>query len=736
MNAGWQRNAAVVGPLVLGLLLLAGALTRIDRGMVSEIIRIAPVLPLALVPSGAWHVLRTAAWHQSFPAGDRPAFARLFRLRLAAEAVSFLTITGVAGDPLKVVLLHREVPAATAAAAVALERIVYLVTTMAIVGVAAIVALIVLPLSNSWTIVFAAFVAATLLGALAITTSIRRWRRSVPSTDDAEGTSHSTVRRFIRALAGRIRQTAARDTNTLLRVAALHTIAFASMASEVWLALWLAGTPVTWTAAFAAETFTRVTSLAGAVVPAGLGVVEASNFAAATAIHVASGGLALALVRRVRGLLWCMAGFVVYPVPRRRDPASSAFLAPGLVVLDDHPFARPQHRLGGLPTAERIVRAAARAGFHSVLVWSPRSAQTWKQIGARGRTRIAIAVESDRAAWRKRVRLLDGDTTVVAIAPAIVASPAALVAAGRDDGETALAEGIHRVTPTRLESPDDLANALRTSTATPPLTFSVASPKDLREAEHAIRASIFKATDAHLASFNRRISIPISVALIRLTRMSANAMSALVLALGIWAGFLFSRGDYWNGVAAALISLAASILDGCDGELARLQYTESAFGCWVDTVGDYTYYIALFAGLTVGAVRSTGWSGFWWLGAALAAGLLLTFALLIVLRRGITGGRPERLNAAAKKHFYQSGRRWAWLVAKLSNCATRATMPYGVVVFALIGRLPALVVLGVIGTQIYWISLAVELRALLGDTPRSGMMNVRRAVGEASVSSR
>jgi phosphatidylglycerophosphate synthase len=239
------------------------------------------------------------------------------------------------------------------------------------------------------------------------------------------------------------------------------------------------------------------------------------------------------------------------------------------------------------------------------------------------------------------------------------------------------------------------------------------TPDHLGAAERRLRDSIFKPTDGLLGRFNRRASIPLSVFLIRLLRMSPHAMSALIILLGLFAGWLFSLGSYLAGFAGALVSLGASVLDGCDGELARLQYKESAFGCWLDTIGDYTYYAAVFGGLTVGAVRQTGWPGFWWIGSLFCVGTLLTFLLLILLRWRITGGQPDRLRTTAKAHFYGRGRQWTRIVAKLSNCATRATMPYGILAFAAMGLLPAVVVIGAIGAQIYWISLALELRRLL-----------------------
>jgi len=62
---------------------------------------------------------------------------------------------------------------------------------------------------------------------------------------------------------------------------------------------------------------------------------------------------------------------------------------------------------------------------------------------------------------------------------------------------------------------------------------------------------------------------------------------------------------------------------------------------------------------------------------------------------------------------FTAGPAWARLAAQLSTCATRATMPYGILAFALVGQLPVVLVLGVIGAHVYWISLAVELRRLL-----------------------
>jgi phosphatidylglycerophosphate synthase len=210
------------------------------------------------------------------------------------------------------------------------------------------------------------------------------------------------------------------------------------------------------------------------------------------------------------------------------------------------------------------------------------------------------------------------------------------------------------------------------------------------------------------------MSLPLSLALIRWTRFSPHAMSVFVMALGFLSGWFFSRGSYGMGVLGALLSWGASVLDGCDGELARLQMKESAFGCWLDTLGDYTYYLAIFVGMTIGAARQTGETGYWWIGGLLLTGTIITLALLVILRHRTTGTQPDLLRTNTKAHFYATGKTWARIVAKLSTCATRATAPYGILVLAILGLVPVVLVLATIGAHVYWVSLAIELRRLLG----------------------
>ena len=166
---------------------------------------------------------------------------------------------------------------------------------------------------------------------------------------------------------------------------------------------------------------------------------------------------------------------------------------------------------------------------------------------------------------------------------------------------------------------------------------------------------------------------------------------------------------------AAFLSLAASVLDGCDGEIARLKYQESALGCWIETFGDYSYYLAIFIGLMVGVVRDTGSALFYWIGLLAIAGTLLTFALLIYLRARITAGQPTRLHAVAKTRFKADPSLFTRLMWRVSFVCTRAAMPYGIFALAILDALPVVLVLAAIGGQLYWVSLVLKLRDLLSD---------------------
>jgi phosphatidylglycerophosphate synthase len=782
-----RHGAQMVSRVALGLgvALFAGTLWHADLDALTGMAgRLGTALPVVLVLSGIWHLARTWAWAACFAEPLRLSFWSLARVRLAAEAFSYVTVRGVAGEPLKVMMLTGRIDSRRATAAVALERVSYLIITTAIVGVCAVAAAVSLPLATAWFRIYSGFaiVAAVIVGSSVLVARGRgvylNATLDLLPRASRRRLGEGRVARFLRATEHHIVDLVRSHPHRLARLVLADLICFVAMALEVWVVSRAVDVSLTMSAAVAVETFSRVASFASAFVPAGIGTSEASNIAGMTAVGVPSVGLPLAAARRVRGLFWAGIGFVVYPKglaahlpldPNNADMHTRQGQAIGttdiderfsghvLIYMADDPRVpvSPLDRLAALPIGERVLRAADRAGYDHILIWAPTSHAGLSRVAARLALRARVAIASDNRGWRK-LRAGLRVPVITVIGPGTVVAPSLLEAArhavpppsarnGIDipAGDTFPHSGVLRVHVDDAAEPAGLADILhdrwRAGLSRPDgqevsahramLALRIAdSGQDLARAEAEIRRSVYKSTDPYLARVNRRMSLPISMLLLR-TPMTANALSLLLVVLGLTAGWLFSLGSYATGVAAAALSLGASILDGCDGEIARLKYQESAFGCWVETIGDYTYYIAIFVGLTVGAVRYTADPMFYRIGALALAGTFITFALLIWLRRRITNGQPEKLQATAKAHFYASKKRWAWLVAKLSFCATRSTMPYGIMAFALLGILPGILVLAAIGANVYWSSLLIRLPWLLA---AAQPMAAARPVGDAA----
>jgi phosphatidylglycerophosphate synthase len=110
-----------------------------------------------------------------------------------------------------------------------------------------------------------------------------------------------------------------------------------------------------------------------------------------------------------------------------------------------------------------------------------------------------------------------------------------------------------------------------------------------------------KDSDGPLAHWiDRRISLRMSRWLVRHTRLRPNQITFIGTGIGLLAALLLSIGNYWAGVAGTLLFLCATIIDGCDGEVARLKFQESSFGEKLDVATDNIVHVAIFIGLAVG----------------------------------------------------------------------------------------------------------------------------------------
>lgn len=230
----------------------------------------------------------------------------------------------------------------------------------------------------------------------------------------------------------------------------------------------------------------------------------------------------------------------------------------------------------------------------------------------------------------------------------------------------------------------------------------VRTSDDCRSAERKLNRWLVKATDGFYAQLNRRISIPISRQLIKWP-ITPNMVSLFTLAVGFASGVLFAVGGYWHTLAGAILSLSASILDGCDGEVARLKLMESDFGCWLETVCDYLYYLFLFVGITVGLERTSGSRSYFLWGGVLLFGAVISFLAVALERHLLTSRRPEQLLQIW--HGYVDAQRSNLLLffgRHTEFIIRRCFFPYALVLFALFNIMSVTFWLSVLGANLVW----------------------------------
>jgi len=108
---------------------------------------------------------------------------------------------------------------------------------------------------------------------------------------------------------------------------------------------------------------------------------------------------------------------------------------------------------------------------------------------------------------------------------------------------------------------------------------------------------LVKSTDGFISRYiNRKISIRITRTIVKYKiPLSPNQVSIISFVLGLISALLYVLG---MPVPAAIMVQASSIIDGVDGELARLLGLTSRVGAFLDAILDRFVDIAIIASLT------------------------------------------------------------------------------------------------------------------------------------------
>jgi hypothetical protein len=156
--------------------------------------------------------------------------------------------------------------------------------------------------------------------------------------------------------------------------------------------------------------------------------------------------------------------------------------------------------------------------------------------------------------------------------------------------------------PASWEQLQDATGGARTDE----LCWVIESPADLPGVERQLVRGSGKPTDGFVSrTLNRPLSQLLSHLLVQ-TRITPNQISFLVLAVLLCSTLILARGTAAGFVIGMLLFHLASVLDGCDGEIARAKFLESRLGALLDTGVDFLGNFLLPIAIAVGLSREVG----------------------------------------------------------------------------------------------------------------------------------
>jgi CDP-L-myo-inositol myo-inositolphosphotransferase len=255
--------------------------------------------------------------------------------------------------------------------------------------------------------------------------------------------------------------------------------------------------------------------------------------------------------------------------------ARDVLTEPFVLLMADH-LVEPRLLVGlqSEPLEQGSVRLAVDRDLHNPLVDLDDVTRVQTEDGALQRI-------------GKRIARYDGfDTGCFLCSTALFP---ALERAAAEQGDTTLSGGIQILAQEGKVQTHDIADAY---------WVDVDDARAIRRAEQLLLDGLPKSTDGPIARhLNRPLSTRISRRLVR-SSITPNQISMFCFGVSALAAGLFAMGGHLLLALGAVLAQLSSVIDGCDGEIARLKLRESSFGGWFDAVLDrYADAILLF-GLT------------------------------------------------------------------------------------------------------------------------------------------
>ena len=317
--------AALFGAALFALTLRQTRLDEVVAGMQS----VGWGFLVIILLSGFRLLVRAWAWTLCTPSDAGLRVRDTFPAFLAGDALGNLTPLGLfASEATKAVYVRHRVPLGVAVSGLTIENLIYTLT-VAVVIVSGTVALLAtfrvehrLEVAFLWTVgaMVALLVAAALIVGrqIKVLTGILDWLHRRSLAPHALAGRLEKLRTLEDSVYGFHRQNPAR----LATVLALEGVYHAAGVAEVFITLAWISSPPTLLIAFILESANRLTNVVFKFVPMRLGVDEAGSALLTTVLgYTSATGATLALVRKVRMLVWTAVG--VFFLARWRGAADA-----------------------------------------------------------------------------------------------------------------------------------------------------------------------------------------------------------------------------------------------------------------------------------------------------------------------------------------------------------------------------------------------------------------------------
>lgn len=254
-----------------------------------------------------------------------------------------------------------------------------------------------------------------------------------------------------------------------------------------------------------------------------------------------------------------------------------------------------------------------------------------------------------------QVRLQDGYQTVLAapeaqathIAVGLLKCDHSHLAQPLENAWDAMSTAIDPLTPvlTELLATAKTVNAFDTN---PHLWLPLVdfSENEIHQAETQLLRRLGRDGDSPIVRLiARRLSRSVTHKLIH-TRIRPNYVTLISGAIGICGALGLAQPSVDWHVIGSLLFLLSTVIDGCDGELARLTFQESAFGAKLDVTMDNVVHGVLFPAIALGLYRQQHDTVYLLLGILALGGVFLSMWVFLphVLNPGSSRNRETRLH--------------------------------------------------------------------------------------------